>query len=372
MSPAKLDADVVVIGAGAAGIAAARTASEAGARVSLLALSSGALGLGGGVVWGASRDPFVRWATGPAWRLGGRYVTPGALLVTGVAGALTSLLDLEALPAGTTLGVVDLQTHPTWSARLVAETLGGVVLPCDWEAPGETFLEAAQALDTDGLAEGVALKLRGAVEASRVGAVLFPPVLGLRRDDVARRMSAALGRPVGETLGAAGDPTGSRMLRAIEAWLPANVRRHTGRATVETGRSPRVLLATGEQVRARAVVIATGGIAGGGLSFEDTLVETTAGLPVWTRTHERIPERSGAARGADSQAWFAEGTGRVRGAGVRVDDRGRVLASDGVSPVAPWLFAAGEVTVPRFGEGIAGALAAGARAGVEAARFAQG
>jgi len=372
VSAATLDADVVVIGAGPAGIAAAREASAAGATVSLIADGPEALGLTGGVVWGAARDPFVRYATGPAWRVGGRYVTPGALLVSGMAGALASLLDLDALPPGSVLGVVDLHTHPTWSARLVAETLGGVVLPCDWEAPGETFREAAQALDTDGIAEGLAVGLRARVEAAGVGAVLFPPVLGLRRDDVAARMSKALGRNVGETLGSAGDPPGVRMLRAMQAWLPASVRRHTGRATVQPGRTPRVLLATGAQVRARAVVIATGGIAGGGLSFDDTLVETTAGLPVWTRTHERVLTRSGAARGTDSIAWFAEGSGRVHGAGVRVDDRGRVLANDGATPVAPWLFAAGEVAVPRFGEGVAGALAAGARAGAEAARVAQG
>lgn len=372
MSAAKLDADVVVIGGGAAGIAAARAASEAGATVSLVSDGPGALGLTGGVVWGAAREPFVRWAEGPLWRHGGRYVTPGALLVAGVAGALASLLDLDALPPGTTLGVVDVDTHPTWSARLVAETLGGVVLPCDWEAPGETFREAAQALDTEGLAEGLAVKLKGPVAAANVGAVLFPPVLGLRRDDVARRMTAALGRPVGEAVGAAGDPPGLRLLRAVQAWVPAGVRRGQGRATVEPGRSPRVLLATGERVKARAVVLATGGIAGAGLRFDDTLVEATAGLPVWTRHHARVLAHSGAARGADPVEWFAEGTGRVHGAGVRVDGRGRPVASDGVTPVAPWLFAAGDVTVPRDGEGLAGALAAGVRAGTEAARFAQG
>lgn len=57
MSAAKLDADVVVVGGGAA-IPAARAASEAGATVSLVSDGPGALGLTGGVVWGADHaDP---------------------------------------------------------------------------------------------------------------------------------------------------------------------------------------------------------------------------------------------------------------------------------------------------------------------------
>ncbi len=38
----------------------------------------------------------------------------------------------------------------------------------------------------------------------------------------------------------------------------------------------------------------------------------------------RVLAHSGAARGADPVEWFAEGTGRVHGAGVRVDGRGRL------------------------------------------------
>ena len=55
--------------------------------------------------------------------------------------------------------------------------------------------------------------------------------------------------------------------------------------------------------------------------------------------------------------------------GLRSNERGQLLGGDGVSVAAPWLFGAGEVLRARVGGGIAGALASGALAGAEAARY---
>jgi len=361
----EIDVDVLVIGSGAAGIAAARTARERGARVAIVSAGNGATALSSGLLWGHAKEPFAAWA-GDAFRVGGRYVTASGWLVAEARGALASLLDLASLGPGL-VAVVDLPTHPSWSARLVAQTLGARVVTADLDAE-ETFVETAARLDTDGIAEGLAAALRPACEGA-VG-VLFPPVLGLRRDDVAGRLSRVLGVPVGEAAGGVGDPPGVRLDRALRRWLPADVKVHRARASVTLGGGVAVTLSDKTQVRAGAVVLATGGLSGAGLAFDATLHEVTAGAPVWTRSHVRVPGATGAARGADPTRWFGDAGDRADAAGVRVNDRGLALDGDGSTPLAPWLFAAGEVTVNREGDGLVDALAAGQRAGAEAARHA--
>lgn len=367
MSAPELTADVLVIGGGAAGVAAARAAHEAGASVALVADGGGASTLGSGVVWGAARDPFTAWATGDAWRLGGRYVTVAGWLVEGAAGALRSLLDVGALGPGGTPGVLDLATHPSWSARLVAQTLGARVVAAPDDAPaGQTFREVAASFDREGAAEAFARSLGNRCEG--LSALLMPPVLGLSRLDVAARLSAVLGIPVGEAAGAAGDPPGLRALRALRRWLPDGVAVIHDRATVKPGRLPSLVFRSGRLAKARSVVLATGGLVGGGLVFEESLRDATADAPVWTRDRQRVLARAGAARGADPVAWFDEHTGRARGAGLRVDAAGRVLGADGETPLGEWLYAAGEVCSGRGGDGVADALADGARAGRSAAQ----
>ncbi len=363
MSP--IDVDVLVVGSGAAGVAAARAAREGGARVAVVSAGVGATALTGGLVWGLAKEPLAAWAA-PSIRLGGRYATVSGWIAAEARGALASLLDLGALGPGV-LAVVDLPTHPSWSARLVAQTLGAKVVTARLDAE-ETFLETAARLDTDGIAEGLAASLRA--DCAGCAGVLFPPVLGLRRDDVAERVGRVLGVPVGEAAGGVGDPPGVRLERAIRRWIPADVRVHRARATVTPGPRVNVALSEGTGVRAKAVVLATGGLTGGGLTFEATLREVTAGAPVWTRTHAPVPQATGAARGADPARWFGDGGERADAAGIRVGEGGRVLDGDGETPLAPWLFAAGDVTVNRENDGLADALAAGQRAGAEAARHA--
>ena len=367
MSHEEVTADVLVIGGGAAGVAAARAAHEAGASVAVVADGGGAATLGSGVVWGAARDPFTTWANGDAWRVGGRYITVAGWLVEGAAGALRSLLDVGALAPGGTPGVLDLATHPSWSPRLLAQTLGARVVTAPDDAPeGQTFREVAATFDPEGAAEAFARSLGARCEG--LSALLMPPVLGLSRFDVATRMSAVLGIPVGEAAGAAGDPPGVRALRALRRWLPEGVTVLPDRVTVKPGRLPSLVFRSGRLVKARAVVVATGGLVGGGLVFDDSLREATADGPVWTRDRQRVLARAGAARGADPVEWFDAHTGRAKGAGLRVDGSGRVLDADGETPLGEWLYAAGEVCSGRGGDGVADALAEGARVGRSAAQ----
>lgn len=369
MSGGRIEADVAVIGDGAAGIAAARAAHEAGARVAVVSAGPGATAQAGGAIWGAAREPFSRWC-GDDFQRGGRYVTLGGWVLADVVGALASLLDITRLAPNAALGVVDLPTHPAWSPRALASALGATVVPLDAVPEAESFHATARLLDAEGVIDAAGDALARVVRDRGIGALLFPPVLGLRRDDVARRLAARAGVPLGETVGNAGDPPGLRMERALRRWIPNGVAVHHGRAAVTPGRAPE-LSVEGVRARCGAVVLATGGLSGSGLVFDASLREATAGAPVWSG-RERVMETAGARRGADPGQWFSEESPRAFSAGVRTNARAQVLSLDGETPLAPWLFAAGELRVSREGGGIAGAIATGALAGVEAARYARG
>ena len=367
MSPSRIDTEVLVIGDGAAGIAAARAAVEHGAKVTLVSEGPGATAMGTGAVWGAAAEPFGQWSVGGPFQRGGRYVTLGAWVVADVVGALDSALDVSRVAPNAVLGVVDLPTHPGWNPRMIASALGAAVIPLLDAPDDDSFHATARRFDTPGVVEATALTLQNFLHGKGIGAVLFPPVLGLRRDDVAARLSAALGVPVGEALGDPGDPLSMRFHRALRQWVPAAVTAVRGRATVTPGRSPDVSV-NSARARARAVVLATGGLTGGGVQFGDRLREATADLALWHR-HTLLPAHAGALRGEDPGIWFSDAHPRVLDVGLRSNERAQLLGPDGVTVAAPWLFGAGEVLRARMGGGIAGALASGALAGAEAARY---
>lgn len=364
-----VETEVLVIGAGAAGVSAARAAHEAGVSVAIVDGGSGATAMGSGLAWGVQTAQWHRWATGEGFHSGGSYATVSGWLVAGAVGALGSILNIETAPLGKVLGVVAIETHPSWSARLVAQSLGAVVIEAEGAPEGETFGQTARGFDTDGIAEGFAGALRA--KCRDVYALLMPPVLGFRRDDVAERMSGVLGISVGETAGGPGDPTGLRMERALRGWLSDGVKVLRGRAKVVAGRKA-VVTVDGESVKCSAVVLATGGLTGGGLEFDGTLSETTAGAPVWTRHHERVVHTAGALRGADPVEWFGMPDGKSLGAGLRVDGSSRVLDATAAALFSPWLFAAGALLVGHGDQGLCDTVETGAAAGRAAARFVRG
>lgn len=366
----RVEVDVLVVGAGAAGIAAARQASAQGARVAIAAEGPGASVMCGGVVWGSAREPFEAWSQEVGMRAGGRYVTLSGWVVCDAAGALRSLLDLSALSENRVLGVVSLPTHPAWSPSLIASSLGATVIPLEGFVEDDSFHATARRFDTEGVVAASAQALRRAIEGRGIGALLMPPVLGLRRDDVAARLSGAVGVPVGEVAGDPGDPPSIRFARALQRLAPVGAARLRGTASVRVGRAPEARVG-GELVRTRAVVLASGGVSGGGVGFGDSVRESVAGAPLWVG-RERVLAVSGASRGEDPARWFSGEDPAIFRAGVRVDEARRVLGPDGVEALAPWLFAAGELLRGRAGGGIAGALATGQLAGAEAARFALG
>lgn len=367
MSARRVETEVLVIGDGAAGIAAARAASEGGARVTIASAGAGATSFCGGAVWGSAPEPFARWADGGRFQRGGRYVTLGGWVLADVVGGLASLLDLRRVAPNAALGVVDLPTHPSWSPRTLASALGATVVGVEDFPSDESFQATARRLDTDGVVDSLVIALRAAIRGRGIGALLTPPVLGLRRDDVASRLSQGLGIPVGEVVGDPGDPPSIRASRAFRGWLPADVEVVRGRVSVRTGRSPDVSI-DGQKARAKAVVLATGGITGGGVVFDGSVREATSEAPLWVNG-SRVLAIPGAFRGEDPAAWFGGDDPAIFRAGLRCNERGQVLGSDGFELIAGWLFAAGDLLRGRSGGGIAGALATGALAGVEASRF---
>lgn len=386
-----MNADVVVIGGGAAGIAAARAASEAGASVVLVSEREGATAMSAGWITAADAAldiTVLDWLPQVALRPLGIYafVSMSGAIVAAVSG-LRTLLDVAELPEGALLGVADLVAGPAWSAELIAHSLAAVlgrevrVVRAAAGAPrAESTLEFARALDTPGVADALAESLR---EGARgCAALLLPPVLGLVRDEVGPQLSARLGLSVGEVGGGSADATALRLARALTRALPPGVERVAGRASVRAGaRGEALVCAGGREWHARAVVLATGGLVSGGLVFERMFVEPCAGAPVWLPAHgtkdATLPLLS-AARGMDPSPLFtpdAEGQVEALRAGVRLDPKGRVAGPDGASALYPWLFAAGDVVCRAHGpcrQGLADALSSGARAGTRAARYALG
>lgn len=381
--------DVIVIGAGAAGIAAARAASVAGARVAMVSDGDGATGLtagwiAAGATGGLDRDALA-WLPEVSLRPLGAYAfaTIAGAVASAVSG-LASLLDLSDLPDGT-LGVVDLVAGTAWSAALVAESVGPiaardvrVVIPGAGAPRAASTLEVAHALDTPGMVDALAESLRQS--ARGCAALLFPPVLGFARDDVATRLAKSLACVLGESGGTAYDPTACRLVRAIDRGVPAGVQRVQARATVScsAGRLMAHAGNAGDTLRARAIVLATGGLVAGGLLFDADLVEPCAGTPVWrdgAGPNAVLVTRS-SDRGLDPWPLFApdaDGRAAVMRAGVRVGGDLQVLAADGARAFAPGLFAAGDLVAgggAMYGGSLAGALTAGHRAGLAAAQFA--
>jgi anaerobic glycerol-3-phosphate dehydrogenase len=387
------ECDVVVVGGGAAGIAAARAAHASGARVAIVSDGPGATSLTAGWIapGSAALSPeSFAWLPEVGLRSIGAYAfatTSGAMV--GAISGLPSLLDLTDLPEGP-VGVVDLVAGTSWSAELLARALEpGTdhelrVIAAGEAAPrGESSADVARAFDTVGLLEGFAERLRPAIGGCN--ALLFPPVLGYARDDVAARLSKLLGVVVGETGGAWSDGTASRLADALGRGVPSGVARFSGRAMVtidgDGGAGPVRVRAGAASITSHAMVLATGGLVGGGVQFDGVFSEPCAGAPVWLRPTGRqsiVLAARNAERGMDPQPLFspdAVGDTDASNAGVRVTLDWRVVGGDGQEALALALFAAGAVlngSSAPYGHVLGEALESGYQAGRRAAEYARG
>jgi glycerol-3-phosphate dehydrogenase subunit B len=421
-------ADVLVVGAGVAGCAAALAARQAGAEVLVLESAAGGTALAGGA-WDVAPLPLTGTAAGGSIeqairavararplhpyarmddavarvrdahravlpRIGGYRALElsgaGALVATDLglwrraATVQREVLDFASLGASPGVGVVDLGGYPGWDAEFIAASLAEG-LPREL---GELRFAAASALvlDADDATrhphELAALceddkwrqRLIDALRAHGRSALLVPPVLGLGGEGVADAMQRSAGVAVGEPVSALAGPQGMRLMRRVRSalaaagvevtWAPV-VRVHADGGLHVDGRG-------GESFVAGAVVLATGKHVGGGILVEGGVArEPLAGLPV--RTHGAVGPLPSSASGPDpveqfGSDWWQGGAGFSLGVGY--DSDMRALGPRG-EPAHPALFVAGALLdgfdPARDGTGLGCCCATGYLAGLGAA-----
>lgn len=278
---------VGIIGAGAAGVAAAFAAARSGAEVLVLSAGAGATALYSGALDAdGADDPEVDpqlWAFGAAlgvWVLPPRRcrVATSAGVVRSVRGLDVALLDLEPL-AGAHIAVADV-ARSGWDAALLAHVLNG----SRWaEQTGTTFravpvhlnspvaplpssdYDWAREHDDPRQLEVLAQALRRA--GTQHDGWLVGPWLGSEAETV-ERLREWLGSPVGEVTSPPGGVAGARFERAAGRLLEAlSVGRRWARVLgVEvTARNVQIELGSSEKLDFDQVVLAPGGLVSGGV-----------------------------------------------------------------------------------------------------------
>lgn len=288
--------DVVVIGDGVAGVAAAFAAARAGAKVLVVSRGNGATTLSSGAVdrfpWDALREnqalidaderSFLD-AMG-LWQVADEPVRLATLwgAMRSAVGRDRALLDISPYQKARIL--VPRVDRPGWDADLLAvswseqpwsHTRDVAFVPIDASLVQEdpflyaTDAEFAMSLDDAGVFERFADRLSNAVEgAGRGDAVLLGPWLGVRLD-VASLLAQRLSMQVGETLCLLGGTTGARFEFAAGKMMDDNgVERRCDwvkeiRATREGWEAH--CRDDGQSVSCKAVVVACGSFVGGGV-----------------------------------------------------------------------------------------------------------
>jgi glycerol-3-phosphate dehydrogenase subunit B len=360
--------DVLVVGGGAAGTAAALAATAAGARTTLLRAGPGATALAAGGWIGAP----------PAGLLGALAAAglPLQLLQAGLPHPDGRVIPCDAAPAShasARVTAAELGSAAPESRALVCGIAGLAAFRASslavlWtEASGSaahmlvpTVIEVAgtPAAGWSPVALAAALErdpallshpLARAVRAHGASRVILPAVLGLEEHArTAEAVAADTGVEVGEALATAPSLPGWRLDRALlRALEHAGIRLLHGRVsdhTVAGGRVERVVVRQpdGDNVRLAigALVLATGRFIGGGVVTEPRLADSVLGLPL---SIER------AARSFTDPSESLALTDPVRlepqpllEAGLRTDELGAVLAPPGSEQTGN-VFAAGSV-----------------------------
>ncbi|MCA9631095.1 MAG: hypothetical protein KC766_25700 [Myxococcales bacterium] len=284
---------VLVVGAGIAGAAAAWGARSNGADVTLVCDRAGASELTSGACdfrhW---QEPGASSCELPPgllqfWGAASLGVLPerGSLVVTRqgfvrpARGVLTGILDLGRV-AGRELGVPDLERED-WDGIALCRALSRIPevaasrtrfvpirLPVLRQLAEQSCCAAdlAASHDTAERVDWLAEKL----SRHGVDGWLLGPWLGLRQP-ASVAIEAQLGIPVGETLSDVGDAAGSRLGRALEAFLDTlGVERITARVDrlARVGRRWELRLAPGApraKLNGESLVLACGGLVAGGL-----------------------------------------------------------------------------------------------------------
>lgn len=360
---------IVVIGAGLAGLTAALTALESGARVEVIANGQGALTLHPGWIEIGDVDVLAAKPDHP-YAHAGKSLADGLAVLDRVVGGLHPVPHRRVLTAGGTfrhaaytvghpypdidgkkLLIVGIHRWRDFYARLMADTLRGQGIDADalditMPDFGGNFdnwtVDLAEYLDSDAGLADLTKQVKSKLGSAQIAA--FPAVLGLKLETRAL-ISQALGVAILEI------PTLTPSVPGLR--LYHNLRRAVlalgGRFTVGTrvtglerdgSQITGVIAETVAHGRTRtipadAVILATGGLFGGGLDsdYKGRVWETVANLPV-----SAIPPMT---------EWFAQpllaGEPQpIHAVGVRVDGDLRPVDANG-DVIAPNLAAAGRI-----------------------------
>lgn len=287
---------IVVVGAGFAGVAAAWAVAEAGARALVISARAGSSELYSGMLDGPSPARDVRalaHALGLLTSAEPRAIATREGMVRRVHGRDAALLDLEAV-AGHTVAVADI-ARDEWDAELLARSYAA----SEWARGTNTSFRAVkiEALNTgaerrisafdfarlfDAPARAVALGQALAAATGGAAAWLLGPWLGVETN-ACEAVSSAAGQPVGETASALGGAAGARFAaRRAALFASRRIESQTRvvRAIEATASGPLVvLLEDGERVLASSVVVAVGGVAGGGIALGPARLTLSLALP---------------------------------------------------------------------------------------------
>ncbi len=323
--------DVVVVGGGIAGLAAALGARQEGARVTVIEAHPGATALAGGA-WDlgdrsrGSIDSFTerrsvarlldelvrRDKAHPLALIGGdlellakeshalvldalaiyapleldrapSLVATDVGLVRRAATAQRAVLDLDTLPEGR-IAVANFPAAREHDGRFAAASLGELASDagdarrfCAVEVEmlrrgRDVWLhphEAGALFDDERARDRLVRALGRALGGSGFDAVLLPPLLGENTDTAWARVRESLAMPVGEWISSLAGPQSARLTRAIaRAFTRASASYFRGR--VRSGRADASGVAVEterETKKPGALVLATGGLFAGGLAL---------------------------------------------------------------------------------------------------------
>lgn len=377
---------VVVVGAGIAGTAAALSAAHAGARVTIVDGGPGASTLWTGAIDGvpSTHAPAYAEPLGFVMQLAELVASTGYVETSQGHEAGLLALDSREQQGDLCIGVVDCD-RPGWDAEaIVRDSPRRVLVPAtmlrhvdERALPDADF--AARHDDPQRLG-WLAERLRDGLARSggRARAMLLPPSLGIDRSRAAE-LSKLVGVPCGEGIGLPGGPPGLRFERARDRALAgAGIDVVRGRASRVEASGGKWRVGLGDNgdggIEASVVLVAAGGLVGGGLEYQSSEWILSAALPPFARepfrctiegplplgAHGKPLDLPGSLYGVapESIAWPFVDDGLMMRVGILCGADGRV---------AHGLYAAGDLVADQRRNWL-DALESGARAGAAAAR----
>lgn len=365
------ESDVLVIGGGIAGCAAAIAAAAEGANVCIITGAPAATAL----FSGAWRGPLPDGLRAPLAAAGYTLERVDHALPHPAGHRLTCDAappsHAAADPAGAlVIGIAGLAGFHAASLARMWQASASATLELDGTpAAGWAPLSLARRIEAE--PDSLARALKAAAGAARANRVVLPAVLGTAPGDAVRSRVAELADlAIGEALGVAPSLPGWRLHAALHAALRAAgvtvLAQRAVASTAEQRHVRAVTLDSGDVVRARAVVLATGKYAAGGIAANGAFRETVLDCPVWLDHLGETFEEADALILTDPMRGEEQ---PLLDAGVHADTRGRPVDRGG-DVVYENVFAAGTVrTRWQAGAHAIGEVASdGWAAGMEAAR----